>query len=281
MAEQKQQINLRERIKEEYKKCFADPIYFMKKYVKIQHSERGTIPFELYPFQEDTLNSFINNEKNIVLKSRQMGISTLVSVYSLWLMLFHTDKNVVIISRTQDATKDIVTKIRFSLDNLPQWLRLKLTEDNRLSLRFENGSQIKAASSSAGAARGNAASLIILDEAAFIPNANDVWTAANATTSTGGKSIILSTPNGVGDFFHKMWTSAEAGENGFVTIKLPWQLHPERDEKWRELAGKEQGDKRKAAQEFDCLWGDSIVTIMDDTGKVFDINLKNLYEMLN
>ena len=246
------QVNLREIIKAEYKRCLEEPMYFMKKYVKIQHADRGTLPFELYPFQEDTLNSFINNDKNIVLKSRQMGISTLVSAYSLWLMLFHTDKSVVVISRTQAATKDIITKVKFSSERLPSWLKVPLIENNALSIRYKNGSNIKAVSSAAGSARGNAASLIILDECAFIPDADSVWVAANATTSTGGKAIILSTPNGIGDFFHKMWSAAEAGENGFKTVKLPWNLHPERDAKWREEKGAEQGDPRKAAQEFDC-----------------------------
>jgi len=68
---------LKEIIKEEYKKCLIDPMYFMKKYVKIQHQTRGIIPFELYPFQEETLQDFIDHDRNIVLKSRQMGISTL------------------------------------------------------------------------------------------------------------------------------------------------------------------------------------------------------------
>ena len=247
-----QPINLRDLIKIEYKKCLETPMYFMKKYVKIQHTDRGTIPFELYQFQENTLQSFIENDKNIILKSRQMGISTLVSAYSLWLMLFHSDKAVVVISRTQEATKEIVTKIRFMNENLPSWLRLPLTEDNRLSLRFKNGSSIKAVSSAAGSARGFACSLIILDEAAFIPNAEEVWVGANATTSTGGKAIILSTPNGVGDFFHKMYTDAESKSNGFVPISLPWHLHPERDQEWRDRKGSEQANPRMAAQEFDC-----------------------------
>ena len=257
-----QQVNLREVVKQEYRKCLEKPMYFMKKYVKIQHADRGTLIFDLFPFQEQTLQSFIDNDKNIILKSRQMGISTLVSAYALWLMLFHTDKSVVVISRTQEATKDIITKVRFSNDHLPSWLKIPLTEDNRLSLRFKNGSQIKAVSSAAGSARGNASSLLILDECAHIPDAHEVWVAANATTSTGGKSIILSTPNGVGDFFHKMWTDAESGENGFVTVKLPWDLHPERDLTWREQAGKEQGDKRKAAQEFDCNFSTSGNTVL-------------------
>lgn len=224
----------------------------MKKYVKIQHPDRGTIPFELYPFQQETLQNFIDYDKNIVLKSRQMGISTLVSAYSLWLMLFHSDKAVVVISRTQEATKEIITKVRFMNENLPSWLKLELTEDNRLSLRFKNGSSIKAVSSAAGSSRGFACSLVILDECAFIPNADEVWVGANATTSTGGKAILLSTPNGVGDFFHKMWMEAESKSNGFTTSKLPWHLHPERDQEWRDRKGAEQGDPRKAAQEFDC-----------------------------
>ena len=159
-----QQVNLREVVKQEYRKCLEKPMYFMKKYVKIQHADRGTLIFDLFPFQEQTLQSFIDNDKNIILKSRQMGISTLVSAYALWLMLFHTDKSVVVISRTQEATKDIITKVRFSNDHLPSWLKIPLTEDNRLSLRFKNGSQIKAVSSAAGSARGNASSLLILDE---------------------------------------------------------------------------------------------------------------------
>lgn len=252
MATEKTKINLRDIMRSEYKKCLEEPMYFMKKYVKIQHPDRGTIPFELYPFQEKTLDSFINNNKNVVLKSRQMGISTLVSAYALWLMLFNEDKSVVVISRTQEATKEIITKVRFMNENLPSWLRDPLPENNRLSLSFKNHSTIKAVSSAAGSARGFACSLIILDEAAFIPDADAVWTGANATTSTGGKSIILSTPNGVGDFFHKMWIEAEQGLNGFTTTSLPWHLHPERDQAWRDKKGAEQGDARKAAQEFDC-----------------------------
>ena len=261
MAE-KQKINLREIMREEYKKCIEHPMYFMKKYVKIQHPDRGTIPFELYPFQEKTLQSFIDNNKNVVLKSRQMGISTLVSAYALWLMLFQEDKSVVVISRTQEATKEIITKVKFMNENLPGWLRDPLPENNRLSLRFKNHSSIKAVSSAAGSARGFACSLIILDEAAFIPDAGAVWTGANATTSTGGKAIILSTPNGVGDFFHKMWTEAEEGLNGFATNSLPWYLHPERDQAWRDKKGAEQGDARQAAQEFDCDFTTSGNTVL-------------------
>jgi len=245
------QANLRDVIKSEYKRCIEDPIYFMKKYVKIQHPTRGTCNFDLYPFQESTLSDLVNNDLNIILKSRQMGISTLVAAYSLWLMIFHTDKNILCISITQETSKEIVTRVRFANDSLPNWLKVQCIEDNRLSLRLKNGSQIKAVSSAGTAGRSSALSLLIIDEAAFIENIEEIWLSAQYTLSTGGRAVVLSTPNGVGNFFHKTWVAAEAGENSFNTIRLPWNLHPERDQEWRERQTLLSGVKG-AAQECDC-----------------------------
>ena len=253
---------LKEIIKEEYKKCLLDPIYFMKKYVKIQHPIRGTINFDLYPFQEETLQSLINNDFNIILKSRQMGISTLVAAYSLWLMVFHTDKNIRCISITQETSKEIVTRVRFANDNLPVWLKVPLVENNRLSLILKNGSTIKAESSAGTAGRSAALSLLIIDEAAFIDNIEEIWLSAQYTLSTGGRAIILSTPNGVGNFFHNTWVDAEAKRNNFHTIKLPWYLHPERDQKWRDQQTALSGVKG-SAQECDCDFSTTGNTVID------------------
>ena len=136
------QKTLKDVIKDEYKKCLVEPMYFMKKYVKIQHQTRGIIPFELYPFQEDTLQDFIDHDRNIVLKSRQMGISTLVSAYALWTMIFHPGKNVLILSTVQNTSKEIVSKIRLANNSLPSWLKVPTIEDNRLSLKFKNESRV-------------------------------------------------------------------------------------------------------------------------------------------
>ena len=257
------QPNLREIIRAEYKKCIEDPIYFMKKYVKIQHPVRGTVSFELYPFQENTLRDFVDNSLNIVLKSRQMGISTLTAAYSLWLMTFHSDKNILCISITQETAKEIVTKVRFANDNLPAWLKVPCVEDNRLSLRLKNGSQIKAVSSAGTAGRSAALSLLIIDEAAFIDGIEEIWLSAQYTLSTGGRAIVLSTPNGVGNFFHKTWVEAEEGKNNFKTIRLPWYLHPERDQTWRDKQTELSGVKG-AAQECDCDFatsGNQVVSV--------------------
>ena len=245
------QKTLKDVIKEEYKKCLVDPIYFMKKYVKIQHPIRGTVNFDLYEFQEKTLTDLVEHDFNIILKSRQMGISTLTAAYSLWLMVFHKDKNVLCISINQETSKEIVTRVRFANDNLPSWLKVKEQEDNRLSLRLTNGSQIKAVSSAGTSGRSSALSLLIIDEAAFIDNIAEIWLSSQYTLSTGGRAIMLSTPNGVGNFFHQTWTKAEAKENEFNTIRLPWHLHPERDQSWRDKQTELSGVKG-AAQECDC-----------------------------
>jgi len=188
----KPQIEYKDIIKDEYKKCMESPVYFMKHFVKIQHPLRGTILFDLYPFQEETLKSFHDYKFNIILKSRQMGISTLVAVYSLWIMIFHKDKNILLISLKQDDAKEVITKVRFANENLPTWLKVRCQEDNRLSLKFANGSQIKAASTTKKSGVGHALSLLIIDEAALIEDADDLWTSAIPTLSTGGDAIILS-----------------------------------------------------------------------------------------
>lgn len=263
MSEQQPKKSLQDIIREEYKKCLTDPVYFMRKYVKIQHPIRGTINFDLYPFQADTLGEFAKYDFNIVLKSRQMGISTLVAAYSLWLMIFHKDKNVMIISIKQDVSKEIVSKVRFANDNLPSWLKVECSEDNRLSLKLTNGSQIVALSSASTTGRSAALSLLILDEAAFIEKAEEIWAAAQPTLSTGGKAILLSTPNGVGNFFHKMWIQAEEGTNKFHPITLPWHLHPERDEAWRKDQDRVSENLKKTAQELDCDFLSSGATVID------------------
>ncbi len=207
--------------------------------------------FDLYHYQKDALKDFENSDYNIVLKGRQIGISTLVAGYALWLMLFHKDKNILVIATKQETAKNLVTKVKFMHQNLPVWLRGNVVTDNKLSLQFSNGSQIKAVASSPDAGRSEALSLLILDECAFIDDAEIIWTAASSTLSTGGKAILLSTPNGVGNFFHKMWQQAESKSNGFNPILLDWRVHPERDQAWRDRQTELMGEMQ-AIQEHDA-----------------------------
>ena len=217
--------DLKKIIRQEYIKCAKDPVHFMKKYCYIQHPQRGRIQFNLYPFQEKVLGLFKDNPYSIILKSRQLGISTLTAAFSLWMMLFHKDKNVLCIATKQETAKNMVTKVKFMYENLPSWLKIDNIENNKLTLRLTNGSQIKATSASSDAGRSEAVSLLLIDEAAFIDNIGEIWASAQQTLATGG---------------------------GCIALSIPWFVHPERDEAWRKRQDELLGDPRIAAQECDC-----------------------------
>jgi|TARA_R110000772_G_scaffold145073_1_gene254881 hypothetical protein len=264
--------NIKEIIKQEYLKCAENPTYFMKKYCWIQHPTRGRIQFNLFPFQEGVLKLLQKNDRSIILKSRQLGISTLSAGISLWMMIFQKDKAILVVATKQDTAKNLVTKVKFMYDELPSWLQLGFVENNKLALRLKNGSQIKAVSAAGDAGRSEAISLLIIDEAAFIETnkIDEIWGSSQQTLSTGGKAIVLSTPNGTGNFFHKMWVRAEENRNGFVPIRLPWTVHPERNQAWRDKQDDELG-LRMAAQECDCDFSTSGNT-------VYDVELLKYYE---
>jgi hypothetical protein len=254
-------VNISDAIKQELIKCKQDPVYFMKKYYTIQHPTKGRMTFNLYPFQEKVLRLLQKYDYTIINKSRQLGISTLTSAFALWMMLFEQDRNILVLATTQATAKNMVTKVRFAYDNLPQWMQLPVLEHNRLSLRLKNGSQIKAVSAATDSARSEAVSLLVIDEAAFIDRIEDIFTAAQQTLATGGRCVALSTPNGVGNWFHKMFTKAENAENNFTPISLPWTVHPERTQDWRDQQTKDLGE-RAAAQECDCDFSSSGNTVI-------------------
>jgi len=254
--------NIKQIIQQQYLMCAKDPVFFMRQYCYIQHPKQGKIKFNLFPFQEQSLTELRDNRYNVILKSRQLGISTLSAGFALWSMLFADDFNVLVIATTQEVAKNLVTKVRVMHDNLPSWLKGTIEADNKLSLKFKNGSQIKAVSSATTGARSEALSLLIIDEAAFIRNIEEIWIASQATLSTGGGAVVLSTPNGVGNWFHQTWSEAESEINGFHTIKLNWQLHPDRDQEWRDQQTLLLGE-RGAAQECDCDFISSGHTVID------------------
>ena len=258
------QPSINDAIKQELIKCKQDAVYFMKKYYTIQHPTKGRMTFNLYPFQEKTLRLLQRYDYTIINKSRQLGISTLTSAFALWMMLFEQDKNILVLATTQATAKNMVTKVRFAYDNLPSWMKLPVMEHNRLSLRLKNGSQIKAVSAATDSARSEAVSLLVIDEAAFIDRIEDIFTAAQQTLATGGRCIALSTPNGVGNWFHKEFTRAQVGENKFTPISLPWTVHPERDQSWRDEQTAQLGP-RAAAQECDCDFSTSGDTVIEPT----------------
>jgi hypothetical protein len=243
-------------------KCGKDPVYFVNNYARISHPIDGLIPFKTYPYQTDLLQDFGDHRFTVILKARQLGISTIVAGYVVWLMLFHRDKNILVMATKFATAANLVKKVKAILKNLPDWLMLaEISIDNRASFELSNGSQIKAASTSGDAGRSEALSLLVLDEAAHIDNLDELWAGLYPTISTGGRCIALSTPNGVGNWFHKTYAEASEGANDFYPVNLPWDVHPQRDEEWFRKETRNMS-RREIAQELECNFNTSGETVI-------------------
>jgi hypothetical protein len=151
---------------------------------------------------------------------------------------------------------------------MPNWLLVPIiTANNKQQVEFSNGSQIKAVPTSEDAGRSEALSLLIVDEAAFVRNFDELWMGLYPTLSTGGRAILLSTPNGVGGQYHEIYTKAERKENEFNPIKLMWDVHPEREDEWFNKETKNMS-KKQISQELLCDFASSGDTFI--SGEVLD-----------
>tara|TARA_R110000824_G_scaffold135955_5_gene299435 strand:- start:907 stop:2481 length:1575 start_codon:yes stop_codon:yes gene_type:complete len=251
----------KEEILREVVKSGKDPAYFINNYCRISHPMRGLIPFKMYDFQRDLIHEFRDYRFNVILKARQLGISTVTAAYVAWLMLFHRDKNVLVIATKFGTASNLVKKVKAMIKNLPDWMQItSISIDNRASFELSNGSQIKASSTSGDAGRSEALSLLVIDEAAHVEGLEELWTGLYPTLSTGGRCIALSTPNGVGNWFHETYTKAESGENDFNLTMLPWDVHPDRDQEWFKKETRNMS-KRQIAQELECNFNMSGETV--------------------
>jgi hypothetical protein len=246
----------------------ANNVFEFMYYIFLIHPARGKVRFELYDYQKSTLYNFIKYRFNVVLKFRQAGLTELISAFALWYAMYHPFKNIVIISIKDRVAKRVLKKIKFMYRNLPEFLKTRVINGKgddigtASEMEFSNGSLISSIPTTEEAGRSEAVSLLIIDEAAIVRWAERIWAASFPTLSTGGRAIINSTAYGVGNFFHKLFVNAVAGGNLFNAIRLYWQMHPERDDKWykeqKEILG-----PRKTAQEIDGDFLTSGNTVFD------------------
>lgn len=261
---------------DEIRRCGSDPTYFIKTYVKISHPVKGPIPFHTYAYQDECVENFKTHKMIICNKSRQLGLSTVSAAYSLWLALFRRNKNIIILATRLDTAKLFLEKIKVMFESLPEWLVIPdLLTVSVKEMRFSNSSIIKALPCTENAARGEAISLLVVDEAAHIEDFDEIWTGLQPTLSTGGDVILISSPKGVGNQFYNIWQKAidkgegEEGTNGFFAINLPWTVHPEHDQAWfDQQCAALQGNPRAIAQELLCSFEASGHSFLDtDTMK--------------
>ena len=247
-----------------------DPFLFST-YCNVIHPVRGKVQFKLYPYQKAVLYQFILQRFNIILKFRQAGITELISLYCLWLTMYHPNKKVNIISIKDTTAKKVLKKIKFMYKNLPWYLQTPIINGragefgSASMIEFANGSFIESIPTSSEAGRSESLSLLVIDEAAIVRWASQIWAAAFPTLSTGGAAIVNSTPYGIGNFYHSTWVDSISGGNVFNPIRLYWQMHPERDESWYKEMSTALGPKR-TAQEIDgdfLTSGNSVFDLRD------------------
>lgn len=246
-------------------------VFYFSLFIFVVHPVRGKVRFELYPYQKSVLYQFVKDRFNIILKFRQAGITELISMYCLWLAMYHPNKKINIISIKDTTAKKVLKKIKYMYKNLPSYLQVPIINGrtgeygSASMIEFNNGSFIESIPTSSEAGRSESLSLLVIDEAAIVRWADQIWAAAFPTLSTGGSAIVNSTPYGIGNFYHSKWVDAIAGGNEFTPIRLYWKMHPERDIEWYNQMSTALGPKR-TAQEIDGDFlssGNSVFDLMD------------------
>lgn len=195
----------------------------------------GIMPFHLWDSQRALLATILTSTLLLILKARQLGISWLCCAYALWLCLYHPGRVVLIFSKGQDEANEMLRRVKVMYWRLSEPLRATLPtlkKENTEEMEWGNGSRIKSMPATKSSGRTYTASLVILDEFAFIQWAAELYTALKPTVDGGGKLIILSTANGTGNLFHDLWERARKGASRFVTAFLDWRARPDRDDAW-------------------------------------------------
>lgn len=229
---------------QEYIKCCGDTCYTIEKYLKtFDMTQKGFVQFKLFERQKDVVNQLSKFRHNLVTKPRQAGISTTTAAVIACKIAFADPQNpekVLIIANKGELAQEFLKKIKDFLAQFPAWVwgdkyNQKQAEENQghikgkgsvKRIQFVNGCEIKAVATSADALRGYAPTYLIVDEAAYIENGRELYNAAMASLSTGGKMILISTPNGMDELYYKTYSGAIDGKNQFNIIELKWYEDP-------------------------------------------------------
>lgn len=263
---------------QEYMKCAQDPIYFIKKYVKVVSLDEGLVPFNLYDYQEEIVDAVHNNRFVISKLPRQSGKSTTMISYILHYVLFNQSMTVAVLANKQSTAREILSRLKMAYEYLPLWLQQGIVEWNKGSLELENGSRIIASSTSASAVRGGSFNMIFLDEFAHVPQniAEEFFSSVYPTITSGQstKVLMVSTPNGLNLFYH-YWRGAtkregEKGKNEYIPIEIHWSQVPKypggplRDQEWKaqQIANTSE---QQFQTEFECDFIGSTNTLISSS----------------
>jgi hypothetical protein len=216
---------LQERIK-----CARSPIYFLNTYGFVFDAvEKKVKKMKCFEYQEKCVDIFHKKQNSIVLKSRQTGLSVITAGYVAWRLMFRYDEKILIIANDGAGARRFLATVKQFVENTPKWLQPDaVITNNQTKLEFSNKSWVEAKASSPNAGRGDSLTMLVLDETSFIKDAEAIWMAAGmALSATKGKCIMISTPNGTGNLYHRTWVGAMKKENDFTTLSVHWTQNPQ------------------------------------------------------
>ncbi len=223
----------------EYAKCLESPIYAIETYLQtFDQTQKGFVPFMLFPRQKEIIRSYEKHRFNIVTKPRQAGVSTTTAAYHSIKVAFADEESpeaVLIIANKQELAFEFLAKIKDFLTQLPRWIwgedyygseeneaRSIFSTESKKEIKLPNKCRVKAVATSKDALRGFTPTTLIMDEAAYIDNGKEVFGAALTSLGTGGKATLISTPRGMDELYYKTYEQAKAKKNKFNIIEMKW-----------------------------------------------------------
>ena len=220
----------------EWLKCEASIDYWIENYVYIFNATlKDWIMFALWPAQSHTLHRIRQESWLIVLKARQLGLSWLALCYALHCMLFRPAATILMFSKRDDEAVDLLKRLKGIYERLPRWMQARgIMQDSLHDFALSNGSSAKSFPSTGG--RSYTGSMVIVDEAEFVQDLDDLLNAVKPTIDAGGQMIMISTVDkGVPESpFKRIYRGAKAGDTEWKAIFLPWHARPGRDNAWYE-----------------------------------------------
>jgi len=222
----------KEQILLEYAKCVNDTPYALKTYLQTyDNTQSKYVPLELFNDQVTLVKDYDTAEENIALKYRQAGVSTVTSAWASKRLVFakkSKPEKILIIANKLDTAVEMANKVRSFVEQWPNWLGVGFSSEKNAARHFKltNGCEVKAVATSKDALRGYTPTILIFDEAAYIDADEDFWSACMASLSTGGKVIVISTPNGFDPIYYSIYAQAIKGMNDFKITEMFWFRDP-------------------------------------------------------
>jgi phage FluMu gp28-like protein len=222
----------KEQVLIEYVKCVKDTPYALRTYLQTyDNTVSKFVPLELFPDQVTLLDDYENYNENIALKYRQAGVSTVTAAWASKKLAFAKKtkpEKILIIANKLDTAQEMANKIRGFVEQWPSWVDIGFTKEKNSQRHYKltNGCEVKAVATSKDALRGYTPTILIFDEAAYIEADSDFWSACMASLSTGGKVIVISTPNGHDPIYYEIYDQADRGMNDFKVSEMYWYKDP-------------------------------------------------------